>query len=193
MTRRHHIGFVSLLTVLSGASLLSGCGLGATTGSSPAATVTPATATYTSVDGLYRLQYPTSWSYTNIVSNANSSDAVLLGNNANDNDQFVVQQLTTQIVTDYSNFLQGYLSDSGSNPYVTVETTTSTVSYPSGVWTVARATTVSAEGDPQVVRLYGIVHNGQTFLIVTYALSSSDTADSAKYFVPMLTSFTFLK
>lgn len=125
-----------------------------------------------------------------MVNTAKFSGAVMFGNS--DGDLFVVEPLTAKIVPNYPAYLQDMLSLNANYLNTTVETTTHTVSYPSGVWTVASATTVS-NGNPIMVVLHGIEHSGHTVIIVTYALSSSATTDETTYFAPMLTSFTFLK
>ena len=197
MIKRPLIRLICLLTMLSGVGLLSGCAPGKATTSSPAATATPvatatpAVTTYTSSDGQYSLQYPTGWTAKPLTA-PNSSGAVQLGNSGGD-DQLLVQPLTVRVAPTNCPTL---LKDSMSNPTYfknpKVDTTTVTASYPSGVWTVANAA-VLLTGEPYVARLYCIVHSGHTVVIFTYAPSSSATTDQTTYFVPMLTSFTFLK
>lgn len=196
MTKNPHIRLICLLTMLSGVGLLSGCGLSTATESTPAvtatpaATATPATTTYTSADGQYTLQYPTGWAIK-LLTSPRSSGIVQLGDSTG-NEQFLIEPLTVQIVPDYPVLLKDALTSTSDFQNAKVDATTTTASYPSGVWTVASATVV-LDGDPSVARLYGTVHSGRSVLIMTYAIASSDATDQTTYFVPMLTSFTFLK
>ncbi|HEX8731489.1 MAG TPA: hypothetical protein VF725_05455 [Ktedonobacterales bacterium] len=73
-----------------------------------------------------------------------------------------------------------------------VDATTTTESYPSGVWTVASATGI-VSGVPYTWRVYETVHSGHTVLIYTLVPSSLAASDQTAYFAPMFTSLTFLK
>jgi hypothetical protein len=202
MIKRPLIRLICLLTMLSGVGLLSGCGPGKATASilaataTPVATATPATTTYTSSDGQYSLKYPTGWTFT-VTAEPNSSGAVQFSSSGA-NEQFEILPFTVDVPSAGNPaFYPALLKDDLSkNPTYfqdnKVDTTTSTESYPSGVWIVASATTVMT-GDPYVVRMYGLVHSGHLVIVVTYAPSASATTDQTIYFAPMLTSFTFLK
>jgi hypothetical protein len=196
MIKRSLIRLICLLTMLSGAGLLSSCASSKAATSSPAATATPvatatpAVTTYTSADGQYTLQYPASWRFK-LLSGPNTSGIVQFSDSSA-NDQLLVLPLTVHAANSYPALLKDGLSNPANFQNTKVEATTHTVSYPSGVWTVASATT-ALFGEPYTVLLYGIVHSGRTVLIETYAPSSSATGDQTTYFAPMLTSFTFLK
>ncbi len=202
MIKRPLISLICLLTMLSSVGLLSGCGTGKATASAPkstatpVATATPATKAYVSADGQFSLKYPTGWTFT-VKAVPNTSGAVQFGNNGTV-DQFAVAPITVQVPSASNPALYPALlnDELSKNPTYfqnnKVDATTTTVSYPSGVWIVASATTLMT-GDPYVVRLYGIVHSGHLVLISTYAPSASASTDQTTYFDPMLTSFTFLK
>lgn len=196
MIKRHLINLLCLLTLLSGVGVLSGCGPSKATVSVPAATTTPvATATpttiaYTSADGQYSLKYPTVW-LTKVFALQNTSGAVQFYS-TDEVDNFAVEPFTIQAARSYLSVLKAVMSNTKDYQSSQVDTTTTTVSYPSGVWTVASATGVSS-GVSYTVRLYGITHSGHAVLIFTFAPTSSATTDQTTYFDPMLTSFTFLK
>jgi hypothetical protein len=202
MIKHRVISFICLLTMLSGVGLLSDCGPGKATASipkaaaTPVATATPATTTYTSADSKYSLKYPTGWTFT-VTAVPNSSGVVQFGNSGGV-EQFVVMPFSVHVPSTanpalYPALLKDELSK---NPTYfqnnKVDTTTTTVSYPAGVWIEASATTVMT-GDPYVVRQYGIVHSGYLLIISTFAPSASAATDQTTYFAPMLTSFTFLR
>jgi hypothetical protein len=196
MIKRPLISLICLLTMLSGVGVLSGCDLGKATTSRPAATATPvatatpAVTTYTSADGQYSLQYPTGWTVS-VTAEPKTSGIVQFGSSGG-GEQFLVEPLTVQLVPNYPAILKNGLSKPADSQNATVDTTTTTASYPSGVWTVASGTVVLA-GAPYTARLYGFVHRGHTVIILTLAPSSSATVDQTTYFAPMLSSFTFLK
>lgn len=108
-------------------------------------------------------------------------------------EQFEVMPLTAEAVPNYPTILKdAFIKNPTYFQNPKVDTTTTTASYPSGVWTVASAT-VLMTGEPYTTRLYAIVHSSHTVMIWTFAPSSSATTDQTTYFAPMLTSFTFLK
>lgn len=187
------VSLICLLIMLSGVGALSGCGPSKATASLPAATVTPvatatpAVTTYASADGQYTLKYPTGWA-VKVLSGPHTSSVVQFGSSSGD-EQLVVNALTVQIApNNYPALLKTALSNTASFQNAKVDTATTTASYPSGVWTVASAT-AALSGNAYVVRLFGIAHSGHTVIILTFTPSSSATT----YYVPILTSFTFLK
>lgn len=107
------------------------------------------------------------------------------------NELVLIEPLTFKSSASYPSILKSAIKDS---PFTNsaVESATTTQTYPSGSWTVASGTT-TANGTPLTVRLYGTLHNDQTFIIIVFAPTSSAATDQATYFDPILTSLTFLK
>jgi ABC-type glycerol-3-phosphate transport system substrate-binding protein len=196
---RRVVSLGAALTLLAVIALLAGCGgsgassAAATATSTTAPTPTPVlNATYTSADGVYKLNYPSSWKVEplTVPSTYVTSGTVEMGS-SDANDIVLVEPFTVNVKATYPAILKAGLTGSKfTNSKVDAAVTTQT--YPSGTWTVASGTT-EVIGTPMTVHLYGIVHNNKTFIIFTLALPASATADQATYFDPMLTSLVFLK
>ena len=184
------------LTLLAFITLFVGCGgSGASSAAAIATSTTVPTptpvlnATYTSADGVYKLNYPSSWTVEPMTV-PSTSGTVEMGS-ADAYDIVLVEPLTVKADATYPTILKAGLSGSKfTNTKVDDAVTTKT--YPSGTWTVASGTT-ELVGTPMTVHLYGIVHNNKTFIIFTFAQPASAKADQATYFDPMLTSLVFLK
>jgi hypothetical protein len=146
------------------------------------------TATYTSTDGVYKIGYPGAWTVAPLTIALTSGTAQI--ENAASNDLVLVEPFTVKSAATYPTILGSAISGSSfTNSKVDSAVTAQT--YPSGSWTVASGTTEAA-GTAFTVRLYGILHNNRTFIIITFAPTSSATADQTTYFDPMLSSLVFL-
>ncbi|HEX5439928.1 MAG TPA: hypothetical protein VFW76_03525 [Ktedonobacterales bacterium] len=193
MTRRA-IPLASLLTALAFIALLAGCGApGAGSASATATTAPTATpmlnASYTSTDGVYKVSYPGAWKAGSLTIASTSGTAQIQSNDGNE--LVLIEPFTFKSTAGYPSILRSAIK---SSPFTNsaVDSATTTQTYPSGSWTVASGTT-AANGTPLSVRLYGMLHNDQTFIVMVFAPTSSAATAQATYFDPILTSLTFLK
>jgi hypothetical protein len=193
---RRAISLASLLTSLAFLALLAGCaapGTGSTTPTATATTAPTATpvlnASYTSEDGVYKVSYPSAWKVSPL--NIPSTSGTVQIQSDSGNELFLIEPFTFKSSASDISILKSAIANS---PFTNskVDSATTTQTYPSGSWTVASGST-EVSGTALTAHLYGMDHNDQTFIIITFAPTSSTATDQTTYFDPMLTSFTFLK
>ncbi len=193
---RRGIPLISLLTSLAFIALLAGCSAPGAASTAPTATATTAptatpvlNASYSSTDGVYKVSYPGAWKAEPLTIASTSGTAQIQSDSGND--LVLIEPFTFKTSTSYPSLLKSAIKVS---PFTnsTVESATTTQTYPSGSWTVASGTT-EVSGTALTVHLYGMLHNDHTFIIIVFAPTSSAATDQATYFDPMLTSLTFLK
>lgn len=195
---RRAIPLAGLLASLAFIALLAGCsapGSGSTAATATATATTAPTATpvlnasYTSADGVYKVSYPGAWKADPLTIASTSGTAQIQSDDGNE--LVLIEPFTFKSAASYPSILKSAIKSSPFTNSV-VESATTTQTYPSGSWTVASGTT-AANGTPLTVRLYGTLHNDQTFIIIVFAPTSSAATAQSTYFDPMLTSLTFLK
>jgi hypothetical protein len=184
----------SLLSSLAIVAVLAGCGAGATAATSTATATTAATPTpllnaiYSSTDGGYKISYPGAWKVEPLTIPSTSGTAQIESDNGTD--LVLIEPFTIKSAMSYPSILTSAISvPPFTNSKVESAVTTQTV--PSGNWTVASGTT-EANGTALTVHLYGTLHNDHTFIIITFAPTSSAATDQATFLDPMFLSFTFL-
>jgi hypothetical protein len=181
------------VTVL-GLAVLSACGStrapSGLTSRAPTATATPVlSATYTSADGVYRIGYPGSWE-AQPVANSSVQGAVTIASQDKQTIMLITPYPGTASASYPTILATGLKNAKWTN--VHVDTTTKTLTLPSGTWTVATGTFELSGGQGAAI-LYGTVHNDTTFILLGLGHASSASSDQTTYFTPMLTSFRFLK
>jgi len=187
------VGLLASLTIIA---LLAGCGGPGASTAAPTETATVAptatpllSATYTSTDGVYKISYPGAWKVEPLSIPSTSGTAQIESDTGTD--LVLIEPFTIKSATSYPNILKSAISVS---PFTksSVESAVTTQTYPSGSWTVASGTT-EASGTALTAHLYGALHNERTFIIITFAPTSSASTDQTTYLDPMLTSLTFLR
>ncbi len=164
---RRVVSLGAVLTLLAFITLFAGCGGSSASSAAAIATSTTAptptpvlNATYTSADGVYKLNYPSSWTVEPMTVPSTSGTVEMGSSDAYD--IVLVEPLTVKADATYPTILKAGLTGSKfTNTKVDDAVTTQT--YPSGTWTVASGTT-ELVGTPMTVHLYGIVHNNKTFI-----------------------------
>jgi hypothetical protein len=146
-------------------------------------------ASYTSTDEVYKISYPGAWKVEPLTIPSTSGTAQIESDVGTD--LVLIEPFTIKSAATYPSILKSAISVS---PFTssTVVSAVTTQTYPSGAWSVASGTTV-AIGTALTVHLYGTLHNDHTFIIITFAPTSSASTDQTTYLDAMLTSLTFLK
>jgi hypothetical protein len=185
-----------LLATFAADALFAGCSLGAATTAVPTPTTTTQptatpllNTTYTSSNGVYTLSYSSKWT-AKPVSVPLTSGTVEMSDSTS-NDLFLVEPFVIKSAATYPSILKAAM---GSAPFTSskVDTAVTTKTLPTGSWTVASGTTVISNV-PFTAHLYGMLHDGHTFIVMTFAPTATQSNDQTIYFDPMLNSLTFLK
>ncbi|HEX9068822.1 MAG TPA: hypothetical protein VF807_08635 [Ktedonobacterales bacterium] len=196
MLKRAQHSLILLLATFAATALFAGCSLGAATTAAPTPTATTEptatpllNTTYTSTNGVYTLIYSSKWTVKPISAPLTSGTAQLTDSTSTD--LFIVEPFVVKSTATYPSLLKAWISKA---PFTssTVDTTVTTKTLPNGSWTVASGKTVISSV-PFTAHLYGMLHDGHTFIVMTFAPTATQGNDQTTYFDPMLSSLTFLK
>jgi hypothetical protein len=197
---------IVVLALLGAFALLSKAGASTATTARhpiPTATVTPTATpttgtippppagftTFKASDGSYGLNYPSDW--TNTGQSQQGITLVIFGS-PDAQDFFMTLPSPSQLPTsEYAKLAQVFAQGAGAKN-IKISSHTSRVRYGSNVWTRVTGSMVFQNTNDNLVVL-GTDHNGATMLLLYFAPSAQWSAVGKTDFVPMLTSFTFLK
>ncbi len=171
-----------------------------TTSLSPTATTAPTNTpkpalanTYNSVDGGYKVGYPSGWSVQTV--GASGTQGAIGITSSDTNSLFGVFPLTFSGSFDafYTGFLQGDGTAANSGfgaTNVQIDSAPTTVTIGANQWQVLHST-FSKDGVDYQGAQYGMTRNGNAFIVTVLAPASSYAATDAQNFQPMLLSLTF--
>lgn len=189
----------ALMFTLVGTLLLAGCG-GSSAAAAPTPTPTATTiptatptpilnSTFASTDGVYTFQFPGDWTQTPLNSSPIVNGVGLKSPDATD--FFLTLPLNEGIpISGYSSFFSSFMAGIGTHVVVTPKA--QTVKLGANTWTIYDAT-ATVNSNPSMASLFGLTHAGKTFFIVVVAANTNANTVGTTYFLPMVTSMTFLK
>ena len=192
---------LGILAVISAAVLFAGCSLGTSAKATPTATATNTPApvapspvsgfsTFTSSDGVYGLNYPSSWQQKSLNTSPVVNGTIFYS--TADNSYFMVLPLSQSVSSDqYGAFATSFAGGfGGTGSQISSSTTTTT--FGGKTWTEVDGTS-NVKGTASDLKVYGTMLGSNTLFIVLIWPTATGSQVNTTDLQPMLSSFTLLK
>ncbi len=161
------------------------------TPTAPPTPIAPAGFTgFVSPDGVYSMVYPSSWIQSSQTASGQTQE---IFQSSDGFSGLVVVPVSGSIQTGaYGSYLKLVLQQTPGTSNVVVSSAVTSVTIGGNRWTRATGT-FDLQGQAATANLYGVGHNGGTYIAIAIGVTSSFAAINKADFQVMLQNFTFLK